>query len=85
MTVTRREFQRLLLGAAAAGMTPAAFAQSVGRSRMARDFEIGASTFCFRDRSRNDAIAAFRELGIRNVELFNVHAYLAADEAPHKN
>lgn len=79
MTMTRRDFQRLLLAAAAAGLAPAALA------RAPRNLEIGASTFCFRDRSRNEAVAAMQELGIRNVELFNVHAYLPADEVPHKN
>jgi sugar phosphate isomerase/epimerase len=79
MTTTRRDFHRLMLAAAAAGLSPGALA------RTQREFEIGASTFCFRDRSRNEAVSAMQELGIRNCELFNVHAYLAADEAPHKN
>jgi sugar phosphate isomerase/epimerase len=79
MTMTRRDFQRLLLASAAAGLAPAAVA------RASKEIAIGASTFCFRDRSRNEAIAAMQELGIRDVELFNVHAYLAGDKVPHKN
>lgn len=73
MELTRRQWCGMALASAAFPSLPL-FAQP--------PVKLGVSTFSFRDRSRNDAIAAIRELGVDGCELFTTHVYFDANEKP---
>ncbi|MGH9766809.1 MAG: sugar phosphate isomerase/epimerase family protein [Blastocatellia bacterium] len=71
--LTRREWNNLALGAfAAANLTGGIFAAGKPNSKI-KGVQIGAQSYSFRDRSLDEAINAYVEVGLSSCELWSGH------------
>ncbi|MDX2033623.1 MAG: sugar phosphate isomerase/epimerase [Blastocatellia bacterium] len=72
-TMTRRVWNQLAIGAAAAAMLPReTFAAAKPNSRI-KGVQLGAQSYSFRDRSLDDALKAYGEVGLSCCELWSGH------------
>lgn len=69
--MTRREWTRLAAGAAAIGLLPAS--SLAGPNSKVKGVQIGAQSYSFRDRSLDDAIKGYLEVGLGTCELWSGH------------
>lgn len=72
-TLTRRAWNRLAIGAVAAASLPLeAFAAAKPNSRI-KGVHLGAQSYSFRDRTLDEAIQAYGEVGLSTCELWSGH------------
>ena len=76
--VSRRDAGKLLLAGCAGALVPARELLSVTKiDSMVRGVQIGAQGYSFRDRPLDECIAAFREVGLGECELSEMHFQMA--------
>lgn len=71
--LTRREWNKLALGAAVAVTLPAGIFAAAKPNSKIKGVQIGAQSYSFRDRSLDDAIKAYVEIGLSSCELWSGH------------
>jgi len=84
--VSRRDAGKLLLAGCAGALVPARELLSENKiDSMVRGVQIGAQAYSFRDRPLDECIAAFREVGLGECELSEVHFQKANTHGPDLN
>jgi len=71
--LTRREWNKLALGALAASALPFESSAAGKPNSKIKGVQIGAQSYSFRDRSLDDAIKAMVEIGLSSCELYSGH------------
>jgi sugar phosphate isomerase/epimerase len=76
--LSRRDAGKLLLAGCAGALVPARELFSVAKiDSVVRGVQIGAQAYSFRDRPLDECIAAFREVGLGECELSEMHFQMA--------
>lgn len=84
--ISRRDAGKLLLAGCAGALLPARELLSVTKiNSVVRGVQIGAQAYSFRDRSIDACIAAFREVGLGECELSEMHFYKGDPHGPDRN
>lgn len=71
--LTRREWNKLALGAVAASALPFESSAAGKPNSKIKGVQIGAQSYSFRDRSLDEAIKAMVEIGLSSCELYSGH------------
>jgi sugar phosphate isomerase/epimerase len=84
--ISRRDAGKLLLAGCAGALVPAQDLLSVTKiNSVVRGVQLGAQAYSFRDRPVDECIAAFREVGLGECELSEMHFQKANTHGPDLN
>ena len=84
--LSRRDAGKLLLAGCAGVLAPTRELLSVTKiDSVVRGVQIGAQAYSFRDRPLDECIAAFREVGLGECELSEIHFQKANTHGPDLN